>query len=59
MIKFYLKEYSSHRPKGCVLKVDFEYPKYFHPLHNDYLLNPNKIEIKENILSNESLYYFF
>ena len=33
----------------------FEYPKEFHQLHIDYLLAPDKIEIKKEVLSNYQL----
>ena len=33
-----------------VLKVDLEYPKELRELHNDYLLAPNKREIKKEML---------
>ena len=36
--------------KVCVLKVDTEYPKESRELHSDYLLAPDKIEIKEEML---------
>ena len=36
---------------GCVLQVDLEYPKELRKLHNDYPLAPDKIEIKEEMLS--------
>ena len=42
---------SSNSPKGCVLEVDLEYPKELHELHNDYTLAPDKIEMKNEILS--------
>ena len=35
--KFDLSKYTSHSSKGCVLEVDFEYPKEFGELHNDPL----------------------
>ena len=37
------------------LEVDLEYPKELHQLHNDYPLAPDKIEIKEEMLSNYQL----
>lgn len=37
--------------KGYNLKVQLEYPKQLHNLHNDYLLAPEKIEIKNSMLS--------
>ena len=38
------------------LEVDLEYPKELHQLHNDYPLAPDKIEIKEEMLSNYQLH---
>ena len=37
------------------LEVDLEYRKELHQLHNDYPLAPDKIEIKEEMLSNYQL----
>ena len=37
------------------LEVDLEYPKELHQLYNDYPLAPDKIEIKEEMLSNYQL----
>ena len=36
---------SSKGSKGCVLKVDLEYPKELNELHNDYTLAPDKTKI--------------
>ena len=44
--EFHLNKYSSNNSKGCVLKVDLEYPKELRKLHNDYPLAPDKIEMK-------------
>ena len=41
--------------KGCVLEVDTEYPKELRKLHSDYPLAPDKIEIKEEMLSDYQL----
>ena len=46
-----LNKYANTSSKGCVLEVDLEYPKALHKLHNDYLLAPDKTEIKREILS--------
>ena len=35
----------------CVLELDLEYPKELHKLHNDYPLAPDKLEIKNEMLS--------
>ena len=36
---------------GCILKFDLEYPDEFHDFHNDYLLAPEKLEIRNDMLS--------
>ena len=46
-----LNKYTSKSSKGFVLEVDFEYPKEFRELHNNYLLAPDKTEIKREMLS--------
>ena len=53
--EFDLKKYTSNSSKGCVVKVDLEYPKDLRELHNDYPLAPDKIEIKTEMLSNFQL----
>ena len=45
-----LNKYTSNSLMGCVLEVDLEYPKELHELHNDYLLVPDKIETKKEML---------
>ena len=45
--EFDLNQCISNGSKGCILKVDLEYPK---ELHIDYSLAPDKIEIKREIL---------
>ena len=52
---FGLNKYNKNISKGCVLEVDFEYPKELPELHNYYLLAPDKIEIKNQILSKYQL----
>ena len=47
-----LNKYTSNSSKGCILKVDLEYPKELWQLHYDYTLAPNKIEIKREMLPN-------
>ena len=37
-------KYSSNSSKGCILEVDFKYPKELCELHNDYPLAPGKTE---------------
>ena len=36
--------------KGCVVKVDLEYPKKLRELHNDCPVSLDRIEIKKNIV---------
>ena len=38
-------KYNKNSSKGCVLEIDFEYPKKSHELHNDYPLAPDKTEM--------------
>ena len=45
--EFDSNKYISNSLKGCVLEFDFVYPKELHGFHNDYLLTPDKIEIKK------------
>ena len=44
---FDLNRHSRNNSKGCVLKVDLEYPKEL----REYPLAPDKIEIKREMLS--------
>ena len=53
--EFDLNTYTSNSLKGCVLEVDLEYPKELHELQNGYLLAPDKIEIKKQMLSEYQL----
>ena len=46
-----LDSYDENSAKGLILEVDLEYPKELHDLHNDYPLAPEKIEVKEEMLS--------
>ena len=50
--EFASNKYSSNSPEGYTLEVDIEYPKDLRELHHDYPLASDKIEIKEEILSN-------
>ena len=50
--EFDLNKYSSNSSKGCVLKVDLEYPKQIWKLHNNYPQAGDKVEIKREILPN-------
>ena len=47
--EFDLNKYTSNSSKRCILEVDLEYPIELHKLHNDYLLAPDKIEIKREM----------
>ena len=49
--EFDSNKYTSNSSKGCVLKVDLEYPKELQEFCNDYPLAPDKIEIKREMLS--------
>ena len=42
--EFDLNKYTSNSSKGCVLKVDLEYPEELRELHNDYPLALDKIK---------------
>ena len=53
--EFDLNKYTSNSSKGCVLKVDLEYPKELQELHNDYPFAPDKTETKREILSGYQL----
>ena len=46
---------SNYSSKGCVLEIDFVYPKELRELHYDYPLVPDKIEIKKEMLSKYQL----
>ena len=50
-----MNKYTSNNSKGCVLEGDLEYPKELHESLNDYLLAPDKIEIKIEMLSENQL----
>ena len=52
----HLKKYSNcSSSTGCVLEVDREYSKELRELHNDYLLAPDKKEIKKEMMSSYKL----
>ena len=53
--EFDLNKYTSASAKVCVWEVDLEYHKELHQLHDDHPLVPDKIEIKEKILSSYQL----
>ena len=44
-------KYCSNSSIDYILQVDFEYPKELRELHHNYLLAPDKIEIKREMLS--------
>ena len=46
-----LDSYDENSSKGLILEVDLEYPKELHDLHNDYPLAPEKITVREEMLS--------
>ena len=48
-IKFNLDEYEDENLRSCVLKVDLKYPKELHEPRNDYLLAPDKLQIKTEL----------
>ena len=37
--------------KGYFFEVDLEYPKHLHDLHDQYPFGPEKMEVKEDMLS--------
>ena len=47
-----MNNYTNNSSKGVVLEVDFEYPKELRELHNGYPLDPDKIEIKIEVVFN-------
>ena len=44
-----MNRYTRESSEGCIFEVQLEYPKELRELH-DYLLAPEKMEIKENNL---------
>ena len=56
--EFDLNEYTSNSSKECVLEVDLEYLKELNKLGNDNPLDPDKIEIKREMLSDYQLKIF-
>ena len=49
-----LDSYDENSAKGLILEVDLEYPPEFHSLHNDYPLAPEKMVVREEMLSDYS-----
>ena len=49
--KLDLHQYKDNSKKGLILEVDLEYPKELHDKHNDYPLAPEKVEVKDTMLS--------
>jgi len=46
-----LDNYHENSNKGIVLEVDLEYPEELHDLHNDYPCAPEKMLVKDDMLS--------
>ena len=42
----FLKRYDKNSDKGYILKLDVEYPKKLHELHNELLFLPERMKIK-------------
>ena len=53
--EFDLDNYTTTSSKGCVFEINLEYPEELRELHNDYLLAPDKIEIKREMVSEYQL----
>ena len=49
--KIDLGKYKADGKKGLILKVDLEYPKELHDLHNDYPIAPEKVKVSNDMLS--------
>ena len=45
-----LMKINSNSSTGYILEVDLEYPKELHDIHNDYQLEPQKINIKKRMV---------
>ena len=46
-----LAKYNENSGKGSILKVDLEYPKELHDLHNDYPLAAERVRVNKDMLS--------
>jgi len=46
-----LDNYHENSNKEIILEVDLEYPEELHDLHNDYLCAPEKMLLKDDMLS--------
>ena len=46
-----LGKYKADSKEGLILKVDLEYPKELHDLHNDYPIAPEKVKVSNDMLS--------
>ena len=53
--EFDVDNYTTTSSKGCVFEINLEYPEELWELHNDYLLAPDKIEIKREMVSEYQL----
>ena len=52
---FNLNKYTRNSSKSCALEVDLEFAKELRELRSDYPIAPDKIEIKEKLLSSYQL----
>ena len=53
--KFNLDKHDDRILRGCILQVGLECSKELHKLHNDYILVSDKLEIKQEMLSDYQL----
>lgn len=53
-IEYFIKGYNKHSNEGYVVEVDVQYPKKFHQFHNNLLLLPEQLNIKnvEKLVAN-------